>query len=47
MLDVPLIGFCVRRLPLHPTLSKGDQRRTTKTRGMLIGAPHVWECIDD
>lgn len=29
MLDVPLIGFAVRRLRLHPTLSKGDQRRTT------------------
>ena len=46
MLDVPLIGFCGAPFTIASYLIEGGPTKNyNKTRGMLIGAPHVWNAL--
>ncbi|ETS92829.1 uroporphyrinogen decarboxylase [Veillonella sp. AS16] len=46
MLDVPLIGFCGAPFTIASYLIEGGPTKNyNKTRGMLIGAPQVWDAL--
>ena len=46
MLDVPLIGFCGAPFTIASYLIEGGPTKNyKKTRGMLIGAPDVWDAL--
>ena len=46
MLDVPLIGFCGAPFTIASYLIEGGPTKNyNKTRGMLIGAPDVWNAL--
>ena len=46
MLDVPLIGFCGAPFTIASYLIEGGPTKNyNKTRGMLIGAPNVWNAL--
>ena len=46
MLDVPLIGFCGAPFTIASYLIEGGPTKNyNKTRGMLIGAPDMWNAL--